>query len=112
MSRVIETMSLYIVALGLAAGYLMRLKPTFEDVMEDAQAKYHSAAKPSPEEPTSETIRLAQRAKNLDTDMSVKQTDEHRGMLELIHQQTLEAVQAYENPYQTQQIEGVYFSLK
>lgn len=105
-------MSLYIIALGLAAGYLMRLKPTFEDVMEDAQAKFHSAAKPSPEDPTSEAIRQAQRAKTRDTEMSLKQTDEHRGMLELMHQQTLEAVQAYENPAQTQLIEGVYFSLK
>lgn len=106
-------MSLWVVALGLAAGYVLTTsKRDMTSIVNDARAKFQGAAAPSTPGPSSESIRQTQE-KSMDdfsTDVHFKVGPGQKLAMAQAQKSMQAEVQAYESK-QLPEIEGVYFQL-
>lgn len=106
-------MSGWILALGMAASYLIMKNTTMQQSMlEQARTKFNSSAKPETVGATSEVIREVQATVPKGTrfqDMNVKTPLVERQGLENAEKAVTAQVSAYENAVQLPDIQGVYF---
>lgn len=106
-------MSGWILALGMAASYLMMKKSTMQlSLLEEARTEFNSAAKPETAAATSEAIREVKATVPKATrfqDMNVKTPLTERQTLQQIQNDQAGLVAAYENAVQVPEIQGVYF---
>lgn len=106
-------MSGWILALGMAASYLMMKNSTMQlSMLEQARTEFNSAAKPESRSVTSEAIRDVQATVPKATrfaDMNPKTPLTQRQGLEHAEKVQAGQVAAYENAVQLPEIQGVYF---
>ena len=106
-------MSGWILALGMAASYLMMKNNTMQmSMLEQARTQFNSSAKPESEGATSEAIREVQATVPKGTrfqDMNLKTPLPERQGLEQAQLEAQGQVAAYENAAQLPEIQGVYF---
>jgi hypothetical protein len=106
-------MSGWILALGMAASYLMMKNSSMQlSMLEQARTEFNSAAKPETRGATSESIRAVQASVPAGTrfeNMNVKTPLNERQSLEQAQKDQAGQVSAYENAVQLPEIQGVYF---
>ena len=106
-------MSGWILALGMAASYLMIKNSTMQlSMLQQASTQFNSAAKPETSGATSEVIREVQSTVHAATrfqDMNLKTPLTERKGLEQAQKDQVGQVSAYENAAQVPEIQGVYF---
>lgn len=107
-------MSGWILALGMAASYLILKKQNMqESMLEEARTQFNSAAKPATGGTTSQDIREVQAVVPKGTrfkDMNLKTPLVERQGLEAAENSQAAQVAAYENAVGLPEIQGVYFS--
>jgi hypothetical protein len=106
-------MSGWVLALGMAASYLMMKNNTMQMTMlEQARTQFHASAKPETTGATSQAIREVQATVPKGTrfeDMNLKTPLVERQGLERAQLEEQGHVAAYENAAQLPEIHGVYF---
>ena len=105
-------MSIWLITLGLAAGYLMQKNTQHVNQLDQAKRDFNSAAEPANPGPRSDEIRTVQRAipaadRNESLNVQDLTTQDAR-QIRAHRDEAAQQVVSYENAFVTPPIEGVY----